>query len=98
MKDKLGRELIPCRLCDELTAMLGTKLCDRCYELKSRISQDPALARKILTQLDPLDNILVEALQAAKRGLAEAMQPHLVPGLRNEYDLVVAALEKAKGE
>ena len=38
---------------------------------------------------------LLEALYVAKRALAEAMQPHLVPGLRNEYDIVAAAIAKA---
>lgn len=40
---------------------------------------------------------LLEALYVAKRALAEAMQPHLVPGLRNEYDIVAAAINKATG-
>jgi hypothetical protein len=32
--------------------MTGTKLCDRCYELESRIQDDPAIARKVLAAMD----------------------------------------------
>lgn len=41
-------EEIPCRLCEKPTPMLGTKLCDRCWELETRIRNDPELALKIL--------------------------------------------------
>lgn len=43
-----GQEIIPCRLCGNGTVMLGTKLCDCCWELKARIERDPELAEKIL--------------------------------------------------
>jgi len=43
--------LVPCRVCDATTSSLGTRLCDRCWELESRIRSDPQLARKILDQL-----------------------------------------------
>lgn len=43
---------VSCRLCGKLTPMLGTKLCDRCWELESRIKHNPELARKILEQLE----------------------------------------------
>lgn len=42
---------VPCRLCDKPTIMTGTKLCDRCWELESRIYHNPELAQKILTNL-----------------------------------------------
>jgi hypothetical protein len=32
--------------------MLGTKRCDRCWELEGRIQGDPELARQILARLD----------------------------------------------
>lgn len=35
--------------------MLGTKLCDRCWELEKRITSDPAIARKILAALPEND-------------------------------------------
>lgn len=39
---------IPCRICGQPTLMLGTKLCDRCWELETRIKHDPEIARRIL--------------------------------------------------
>ena len=45
------QETVPCKWCGEPTPMLGTKECDRCYELRSRIEYDPALAVKIYTTL-----------------------------------------------
>ncbi|HEY6923260.1 MAG TPA: hypothetical protein VI653_07325 [Steroidobacteraceae bacterium] len=44
-------DCVPCRLCSAPTRMLGTKLCDGCYELESRIKGNPDLARKILSAL-----------------------------------------------
>lgn len=31
------RECIPCRICGNPTLMLGTKLCNGCWEVKSRL-------------------------------------------------------------
>lgn len=42
---------IPCRLCSMPTLMHGTQLCDRCWELESRIKMDPVIAGKILHEL-----------------------------------------------
>lgn len=39
---------VPCGLCGTPTPMLGTKRCDACWELETRIQQDPDLAEKIL--------------------------------------------------
>ncbi len=47
-----NQKTINCRLCDTPTNMLGTKLCDRCWELETRIQGDPELARKILEDYD----------------------------------------------
>ena len=44
-------EEIPCRLCKKPTPMLGTKLCDRCWELETRINIDPEIAIKILSKI-----------------------------------------------
>ena len=44
-------EEIPCRICKESTRMLGTKLCDGCWELETRIHCDPEIAVKILNRL-----------------------------------------------
>lgn len=37
-----------CGLCGRPTPMHGTKRCDRCYELESRIRDNPELAVKVL--------------------------------------------------
>lgn len=44
-------EEIPCRLCKKPTPMLGTKLCDRCWELETRIHYDPELATQIISKI-----------------------------------------------
>lgn len=44
----LERKTVPCTLCGTKTFMLGTRLCDRCWELKHRVEHDPHLAAKIL--------------------------------------------------
>jgi len=43
-------EFIPCQICGEPTRMLGTKRCDRCWELETRVRMNPELARKILEE------------------------------------------------
>jgi hypothetical protein len=42
---------VPCGLCGKATRMTGTKRCDGCWELESRIQGDPALAARILASL-----------------------------------------------
>lgn len=37
-----------CRFCGTPTPMIGTKECDRCWELRTRIEGDPVLAAEIL--------------------------------------------------
>ena len=41
-------EAVPCRLCGRDTRMLGTELCDGCWELETRIEGDVDLAVKII--------------------------------------------------
>lgn len=47
--------------------MLGTGLCDRCWELEQRIQADPELALRILKTISPLttsvDQIAREILE-----------------------------------
>ena len=50
--NKWGDELHDCRLCGRLTTMGGTMLCDRCYELETRIEGDNVLAAKVLNNMD----------------------------------------------
>lgn len=39
---------IPCKYCGKPTFMMGTKMCDHCWELERRIESDPDLAYKIV--------------------------------------------------
>lgn len=65
-------ETTACTLCGKQTRMMGTKLCDRCWEIKSRIESDPELALQILTELNktplpprrPATKIEIEAMQS----------------------------------
>ena len=41
----------PCRICKNITPMVGTRLCDECYELDRRIRMSPGRAQKILDQI-----------------------------------------------
>lgn len=50
-------EEIPCCLCKKPTRMLGTKLCDRCWELERRISSDPKLAAQVLDKLSEKEGL-----------------------------------------
>ena len=43
--------IISCELCEAPTTMTGTKRCDSCWELETRIESNPTLARKILNSL-----------------------------------------------
>jgi len=43
---------VPCGICGTPTRMLGTKRCDPCWELETRIRHAPELARKILAALE----------------------------------------------
>lgn len=51
---------IPCTLCGTSTPMLGTKLCDWCWELDSRTRSKPTLARKIIANCTPMPNKIIE--------------------------------------
>lgn len=50
-KDRSGFPVVPCKWCGRDTAMTGTQLCHRCWELDSRIRRDPKLAEQILTAI-----------------------------------------------
>lgn len=45
------RPTVPCQLCSKQTPMLDTKLCDRCWELKTRIESDPELAQIVIDKI-----------------------------------------------
>lgn len=51
--NSLDQELVDCELCRaQKTTALGTKRCDRCYELESRIRADLNLAKRIIARLE----------------------------------------------
>ena len=45
------QDTCPCQLCGKQTFMLGTRLCDICWELQKRINFDLDLTIKILKLL-----------------------------------------------
>lgn len=52
MVDEMKKQqTVPCEICGVATEMLGTKRCDRCWELERRIESSPELARKILANI-----------------------------------------------
>ena len=59
-ENRVGEKIIDCLLCGGETTMLGTKLCDRCWELKRRIEADPELTREILAGLSKPDTKLCD--------------------------------------
>lgn len=46
-----AKETCPCELCGRDTRMTGTRRCDGCWELETRIHADPELARRILDDM-----------------------------------------------
>lgn len=44
-------ETVACMYCGTQTPMTGTKKCDRCWELDSRIRRNPELARIIFERV-----------------------------------------------
>jgi hypothetical protein len=50
--NSMGDNVVGCRICNAPTRMFGTKLCDRCWELETRIKHDPELARQILADME----------------------------------------------
>lgn len=85
---------VPCELCKDPTTMLGTKRCDRCWELETRIQANPQLARKILAKTLPAgsdDEIVRGLLRWAdareavnERRAREGKEPDLDSGLLYE--------------
>lgn len=41
---------VQCKWCGQATPMVGTKECDFCYELRSRVDKRPDLARVMLAE------------------------------------------------
>lgn len=47
----LAIRTVPCEICGDPTAMLGTKRCDDCWELEHRIRRRPYIAARILVDV-----------------------------------------------
>ena len=43
--------VVLCTICSNPTPYTGTKKCNRCWELDSRIRMDPDIAKKIIASL-----------------------------------------------
>ena len=43
---------VRCRFCGRWTHMMGTKLCDRCWELETRVQADPEIAVRVLREME----------------------------------------------
>lgn len=51
--NRFNEEIFFCKICRKRkTTMLGTKLCDICYNLESYIEIDPEVAKKILNTIE----------------------------------------------
>lgn len=64
-----GEGTIPCKHCGRPTRMLGTQLCDKCWELERRVQDDVLLTRSIL---DEVPCRTFEEWQATRRFLPDA--------------------------
>lgn len=43
---------VPCKWCSNPTRMTGTKECNNCWEMRSRMQSNMVVARRILTTLE----------------------------------------------
>lgn len=68
------RPTIPCEICGDQTPMLGTKRCDRCWDLESRIKLNPELTAKIIAGLPAYAS--VEPLSPTEKGGSFAIALH----------------------
>ena len=50
--NQYDQQVIPCIICNNPTIMLGTELCDRCFELDARIRDDLDIAKKLVNFYD----------------------------------------------
>lgn len=48
----IATETVACKLCGEPTPMLGTKMCNSCWELDKRIRMNPDIAAKIMKEIE----------------------------------------------
>lgn len=48
----MSETTVECKLCGKPTPMLGTKMCDGCWELDRRIRMNPEIAVKIMKEIE----------------------------------------------
>jgi hypothetical protein len=91
------RPTVPCELCNTPTPMLGTKRCDRCWELEGRIHGDPELARRILAKYDASNRPQVPG-DAMKDAHDLTIRIQNTPPLRGShlYEAIYQALKNAE--
>lgn len=58
--DRRAATTCPCKWCGKPTRMLGTRMCDLCWELDRRIRHDPELAQRMLESLGEVDHQLTD--------------------------------------
>jgi hypothetical protein len=51
--NKFGEVVVDCLICSEPTNMAGTRRCDPCWELETRIRNSPARFKKVMAFLSP---------------------------------------------
>lgn len=65
--EEIGTGTIPCARCNIPTRMLGTRRCDRCYELERRIQAQPGLAQIILNEILARPEQILALVEIARR-------------------------------
>ncbi len=85
-----NEKTLPCRLCGRATRMFGTKVCDRCFELKEAIAAAPELARIVLDSIGPREprGVMIKAL----RVIDEVAQTRRLRGEK----VLMALVDKAR--
>jgi len=58
--------MLTCKFCGDPTPMTGTKCCDRCWELETRIRKDIHLAKKILVAVSDEIHSLEQKLKEGR--------------------------------
>lgn len=48
---EINEKTVDCKWCGTPTLMLGTKMCDRCWELQTRIESNLDLAKRMIEEL-----------------------------------------------
>lgn len=78
---------IECEICGKYTPMLGTKLCDRCWELKTRITRDLRLAEKIISSIkEEKREEMIYNLRTAARSVFLAADEDIAQDLANKLN------------